>query len=223
MRVLISVSEKRGVQVLAKALLAVGAEIISTGGTAEYLKKHKIPVTEVSAHTGFPEIMNGRVKTLHPKIFGGILARRDKDQKKLKANKIEPIDWVIVNLYPFEKTVEADGVTEAEAVEQIDIGGPSLIRAAAKNFAWVTVVTDSADYATLARELKKHGEISSETRKNLARKAFELTAEYDRAISGWFRSFCWLRSACSRSRCPAWCSTAAIRLPSGWRTVARRR
>lgn len=187
MRALISVSEKKGVESLAKALVAAGAEILSTGGTAEYLKKYKIPVTDVSKATGFPEIMNGRVKTLHPKIFGGILARRDKDEAELRKNKIEPIDWVVVNLYPFEKTVESGSMTEAEAVEQMDIGGPSLLRAAAKNFAWVTVITDPRDYKLVSKELKERGEVSLQTRKELALKAFERTAEYDYAISDWFR------------------------------------
>ncbi|MFA6521873.1 MAG: bifunctional phosphoribosylaminoimidazolecarboxamide formyltransferase/IMP cyclohydrolase, partial [Candidatus Gracilibacteria bacterium] len=144
---LISVSDKTGIVEFAKKLSKKGIEIISTGGTAKALREAGIEVTDVSVYTGFPEIMDGRVKTLHPKIYGGILARRDKQEHLMqaKAHKIDMIDLIVVNLYPFTQTIEKEGVTQEEAIEQIDIGGPTVLRAAAKNFASVTVVTDPAD------------------------------------------------------------------------------
>jgi phosphoribosylaminoimidazolecarboxamide formyltransferase/IMP cyclohydrolase len=189
MRALISVTDKKGVEKLALAITKRGGEVLSTGGTAEYLKSHKIKVTDVSTYTGFPEIMDGRVKTLHPKIHGGLLARRDdkNHMEQAKKNGIEMIDIVVVNLYPFEKTVTKEGISEPEAIEQIDIGGPSLIRAASKNFQFVTVVTDPADYEVVAKAIEEKGEISFEMRKELAWKAFEMTSHYDRVISDWFR------------------------------------
>lgn len=179
-RALISVSDKTGLIDFARRLAAKKIEILSTGGTAKALRDAKIPVTDVSQYTGFPEIMDGRVKTLHPKIHGGILARRDNKDDLAQAKKqgIEMIDLVVVNLYPFEKE---------QTIEQIDVGGPSLLRAASKNFQFVTAVTGPADYNGVASEIEKHGDTILETRKNLAWKAFERTAVYDRAIAGWFR------------------------------------
>lgn len=179
-RALISVSDKTGLIDFARRLAAKKIEILSTGGTAKALRDAKIPVTDVSQYTGFPEVMDGRVKTLHPKIHGGVLARRDNKEDLAQAKKqgIEMIDLVVVNLYPFE---------QEQTIEQIDVGGPSLLRAAAKNFQFVTVVTDPADYSGVASEIEKHGDTTLETRKNLAWKAFERTAVYDRAIANWFR------------------------------------
>lgn len=179
-RALISVSDKTGLVEFARGLAAKKIEILSTGGTAKALRYAKIPVTDVSAYTGFPEIMGGRVKTLHPKIAGGLLARRDDkdDMAQAKKQGIGMIDLVVVNLYPFEM---------GQTLEQIDIGGPSLLRAASKNFQFVTVVTDPSDYNAVASEIEKHGETSLEMRKNLAWKAFERTTSYDRAIANWFR------------------------------------
>lgn len=188
-RALISVSDKTGIVDFAKRLAAKNIEILSTGGTAKSLKDAGVPVTDVSAYTGFPEIMNGRVKTLHPKIAGGILAIRDNENHMLQAteNGIQMIDLVVVNLYPFEKTIEKEGISEADAIEQIDIGGPSLVRAAAKNFACVTVVTDPLDYEHVAEVIEKKGDTSIDLRRDLAWKAFEKTFMYDHAISSWFR------------------------------------
>lgn len=187
---LLSVSDKTGIVEFARALAGFGVKIISTGGTAQELKKAKIPVVEVAAHTGFPEIMDGRVKTLHPKIHGGLLALRDnkKHISQARENGIEMIDIVVVNLYPFEKTIAKEGISEAEAIEQIDIGGPSLIRAAAKNFQSVTVVVDPADYSRVINEISKNGGTSLAVRKALAFKAFERTQSYDKAIANWFRA-----------------------------------
>lgn len=196
MKALISVSDKTGITEFVKRLAKKGVEIISTGGTAEVLRKAGIKVKDVSEHTGFPEIMDGRVKTLHPLIHGGLLARRDnkKHMQQARAQKIEMIDLVTVNLYPFEETVrkaaEKGGISDAEIIEQIDIGGPSLIRAAAKNFEFVIVVVDPADYDKVAAEIETSGETALETRKHLACKAFQRTYEYDAAISKWFREFC---------------------------------
>lgn len=188
-RALISVSDKKGVIEFAKKLAAKNIEILSTGGTAKVLRESGVSVTDVSKYTGFPEIMDGRVKTLHPAIFGGLLAVRDDEKHVEQAakNGISMIDLVVCNLYPFEKTVEDKGVAESAVIEQIDIGGPSLIRAAAKNFKYVTVATDPADYDSIAEEIKKNGDTLLSTRKTLAWKAFEKTSSYDAAISGWFR------------------------------------
>ncbi|MEK7523714.1 MAG: bifunctional phosphoribosylaminoimidazolecarboxamide formyltransferase/IMP cyclohydrolase [Patescibacteria group bacterium] len=188
-RALISVSDKTGLVPFAKRLAAKKIEIISTGGTAKALRDAGIAVTDVSVYTGSPEVMGGRVKTLHPKIFGGILARRcDKnDMSEAEKSGTSMIDLVVVNLYPFEKTVEQEGALEAEAIEQIDIGGPSLLRAAAKNFTYVTVVTSAEDYEKVADEIEKNGDTTLETRRELAWKVFEKTSAYDYAISCWFR------------------------------------
>jgi phosphoribosylaminoimidazolecarboxamide formyltransferase/IMP cyclohydrolase len=184
-RALISVSDKTGVVELAQGLASHGVEILSTGGTARLLTEHDIPVTEVSDYTGFPEMMGGRVKTLHPRIHGGILGRRGTDDRVMRENEIKPIDLVVVNLYPFEETVARPDCDLATAIENIDIGGPTLLRAAAKNHAGVTVLVDSADYARVLAELEQPGGIGDATRFDLAVKAFEHTAAYDAAIANY--------------------------------------
>ena len=185
-RALVSVHDKRGLVELGRGLVALGIEIVSTGGTARLLRESGVAVREVSEITGFPEMMDGRVKTLHPKIHGGILARRDVPEHvaALEQHGIPPIDLVISSLYPFEATVARPGVTPAEAIEQIDVGGPTMIRAAAKNHASVAVVTDPSQYGPVLEELRATGgALSDETRSRLAREAFRRTAEYDAAIS----------------------------------------
>ncbi|MGZ5036837.1 MAG: bifunctional phosphoribosylaminoimidazolecarboxamide formyltransferase/IMP cyclohydrolase [Usitatibacter sp.] len=187
-RALISVSDKTGVVELAKALLTHGVEILSTGGTAQLLKLNGVVVTEVAEHTGFPEMMEGRVKTLHPKVHGGILARRDKPDhvRSMKEHGIAPIDMVVVNLYPFSETVAKPGCTLEDAIENIDIGGPAMVRAAAKNHEFVAVVTDPADYPSIVSKLAKgQGALDFDERFRLAAKAFSHTAEYDGMISNW--------------------------------------
>ena len=189
-RALISVSDKNGIVEFSQALSELGVEIISTGGTASLLRDNKIPVKDVSEVTGFPEMMDGRVKTLHPKVHGGILALRDNPEHvaKMKEHGIAPIDLVVVNLYPFEATV-ARGAAFEEIVENIDIGGPSMVRAAAKNHQHVGVVVDPADYNPILAELKQNGgALSPETHFHLFCKAFEHTARYDGAISNYFSS-----------------------------------
>ncbi len=189
MRALISVSDKTGVVEFAKKLASQGVQFLSTGGTARALREAGLEVTDVSDVTGFPEILDGRVKTLHPKVHGGLLAVRDNPEhmKILGEQGIEPIDMVVVNLYPFEKTVAKEGVSEDEAIENIDIGGPSMIRSAAKNFKSVTVVVDPSDYEEVAMQIATDGETSLELRKKLARKAFTKTFQYDEAIDHYFR------------------------------------
>jgi phosphoribosylaminoimidazolecarboxamide formyltransferase / IMP cyclohydrolase len=185
-RALISVHDKTGVVDLAKALSGFGVEIVSTGGTATLLRESGVAVRDVAEVTGFPEMMNGRVKTLHPKIHGGILARRDVPEHlaALDRHGIPPIDLVVVALYPFEATIARSGVTRAEAIEQIDVGGPTMIRAAAKNHASVAVVTDPSQYSALLDELKATGGALGEaTRARLAQAAFQRTARYDAAIA----------------------------------------
>jgi phosphoribosylaminoimidazolecarboxamide formyltransferase/IMP cyclohydrolase len=185
-RALISVSDKTGIIEFARALHQLGVEILSTGGTAKLLGQAGVPVTEVGDYTGFPEMLDGRVKTLHPKIHGGILYRRDLPEHVAAAEKagISPIDLVVVNLYPFRETVAKPGCSLEEAIENIDIGGPTMIRAAAKNYHDVAVVTDPADYPALTEEiLASGGAVSADTRFGLAVKAFSHTAEYDGAIS----------------------------------------
>ncbi len=184
-RALISVSDKTGVVEFARVLHGLGVEIISTGGTMKTLKEAGIPVVYVSEVTGFPEIMDGRVKTLNPYIHGGILAIRDNPDhvQAMRHHKIRGIDMVVVNLYPFRQTVAKPDVTLGEAVENIDIGGPAMIRAAAKNFAHVAVVVNPANYGLIAEELTKKGEISQEIRMELAREAYSHTAEYDAWIA----------------------------------------
>ena len=185
-RALISVSDKNGIVEFAKALHDKGIEILSTGGTANLLADNFIPVMEVSRHTGFPEIMDGRVKTLHPKIHGGILGRRGIDDEVMKENDITPIDLVVVNLYPFEATVAQENCSLDDAIENIDIGGPAMVRATAKNHAYVSIVVDPADYKCVLEELNDNdGVIPYDTRFNLAVKAFEHTANYDGMIANY--------------------------------------
>ncbi len=190
-RALISVSDKTGVTDLAAKLAELGIEIISTGGTLRKLKEAGIQAISVSTFTGSPEVLDGRVKTLHPKIHGGILYLRDnsKHEEQLAQLESKGIDLVVVNLYPFKQTLAKKSATEADKIENIDIGGPTLIRAAAKNFSFVTVVTDPADYAELMAELdSQKGETTLEFRRRCAGKAFSLTADYDTAIAGFFAS-----------------------------------
>jgi phosphoribosylaminoimidazolecarboxamide formyltransferase/IMP cyclohydrolase len=187
-RALISVSDKTGLEPFARMLADMKVEILSTGGTYAALKKAGVAVREVSDYTGFPELMDGRVKTLHPKVHGGILALRDVDAHTgaMAEHKIAPIDLVVVNLYPFEATVKKGGVTREQAIEQIDIGGPSMLRSAAKNHRFVGVVTDPADYGRVLDEMQKNGGALSEAfKRELALKAFSSTARYDAAISRW--------------------------------------
>lgn len=190
MKALISVSDKTGVVEFAKGLVALGWEILSTSGTMKLLKKSGVPVTSVSDVTGFPEICDGRVKTLHPKIHGALLARRDipEHMKELKDNDIETIDLVCVNLYPFRETIAKPDVTMEDAVEHIDIGGPSMLRSSAKNWESVTVVCNPADYETVLSEIKAGGNTTRETRLKLSAKAYTHTAEYDMAISTYMRA-----------------------------------
>lgn len=190
MKALISVSDKTGVVEFAKGLVALGWEILSTSGTMKLLKESGVPVTSVSEVTGFPEICDGRVKTLHPKIHGALLARRDipEHMKELKDNDIDTIDLVCVNLYPFRETIAKPDVTMEDAVEHIDIGGPSMLRSAAKNWESVTVVCNPADYETILSEIKADGNTTRETRLKLSAKAYTHTAEYDMAISTYMRA-----------------------------------
>lgn len=173
-RALISVFDKTGVVDFAKGLSAKGVEILSTGGTAKTLRDAGVKVVDVSEYTGSPEILDGRVKTLHPKVHGGLLAVRNNagHMEQLRANGIEMIDLVAVNLYPFEQVLEREGSTEAEIIENIDIGGPSMVRSAAKNFAAVTVVTDPIDYEAVLKEVEANGDTSLETRKKARTKSF---------------------------------------------------
>ena len=187
-RALISVSDKSGIENFARGLSQMGVELLSTGGTYQALQSAGIPVREVSDYTGFPEMMNGRLKTLHPKVHGGLLALRDDESHTaaMREHSIEGIDLCVINLYPFEQTVANESVARAEAIEQIDIGGPTMIRSAAKNHRFVGVVTDTADYGDVLEELGR-GECSlnGAFRRRLAHKAFSLTAKYDAAISRW--------------------------------------
>ena len=185
-RALISVSDKTGVAAFARALERQGVDIISTGGTADMLRKEKIPVREISNFTAFPEVLEGRVKTLHPRVHGGLLYKRGNAKHEAEAREcgFDPIDLVVVNLYPFEATVAKQGVQLAEAIENIDIGGPSMIRSAAKNYESVTVVVDPADYDVVLENMRDNkGETTLKLRERLAIKAFVRTADYDRAIS----------------------------------------
>jgi phosphoribosylaminoimidazolecarboxamide formyltransferase/IMP cyclohydrolase len=187
-RALVSVSDKTGIVEFAKALAAQGVELLSTGGTAKLLSSAGLPVIEVGDYTGFPEMMDGRVKTLHPKVHGGILARRDLPAhvEAMREHGIPPIDMVVVNLYPFAQAVAKPGCTMEDAIENIDIGGPTMVRAAAKNHAFVAIVTDPADYAPLAKKLAAGGgKLGLADRYALAAKAFSHTAEYDGMISSW--------------------------------------
>ena len=185
-RALISVSDKNGVAAFARALEGQGVDIISTGGTAVLLRQEKVPVREISSFTAFPEVLEGRVKTLHPRVHGGLLYKRGHTKHEAEAREcgFDPIDLVAVNLYPFEATVAKRGATLAEAIENIDIGGPSMIRSAAKNYESVTVIVDPGDYDAVLENMGKHeGETTLKLRERLAIKAFNRTAEYDRVIA----------------------------------------
>src|SRR5579862_6434619 len=189
-RALLSVSDKTGLVPLAQALIQAGVQLISTGGTAKALRDAGLQVTDLSAYTGFPEMLDGRVKTLHPKIHGGLLYIRGNDQHEAaaKTHQIQPIDLVVVNLYPFEQTVARPDVSLPEAIENIDIGGPSMLRSAAKNHESVTVVVDPLDYAEVAGQIQANGNTTLELRRKLAAKVFARTAAYDGAIASHLNS-----------------------------------
>ena len=184
-RALLSVSNKDGLVDLARALRARNVEILSTGGTAVLLEQHGIDVKQVSAHTGFPEIMDGRVKTLHPKIHGGLLGRRGIDDAVMQQHGIEPIDLVVVNLYPFAATVAKPDCTIEDAIENIDIGGPAMVRASAKNHERVAIIVDPLDYGTVLDEIERNNEVSAVTRRRLAAKAYAHTAGYDAMVAAY--------------------------------------
>jgi phosphoribosylaminoimidazolecarboxamide formyltransferase/IMP cyclohydrolase len=185
-RALVSVSEKSGVADFARALAARGIHLLSTGGTAALLEKSGVSVTEVAKYTGFPEIMDGRVKTLHPKIHGGLLGRRGVDEAVMSAHGIDPIDLLVVNLYPFAASVARAGTSFEDAIEQIDVGGPAMLRAAAKNHDGVAVVVDPGDYPVVLDELARNdGRLSAQLRLRLAAKAFRHTAEYDARVASY--------------------------------------
>jgi phosphoribosylaminoimidazolecarboxamide formyltransferase / IMP cyclohydrolase len=185
-RAIISVTDKTGVVDFARKLSDLGIQILSTGGTAKAIRDGGIPVMEISDYTGFPEMLDGRVKTLHPKVHGGILGVRDNEEhvKMMKKHGIENIDLLVINLYQFEKTVAKEGVTLEDAIENIDIGGPAMLRSSAKNFKFVTIITDPADYSVVLDEMKaNNGATTLKTRFRLAKKVFQLTNRYDGAIS----------------------------------------
>jgi phosphoribosylaminoimidazolecarboxamide formyltransferase/IMP cyclohydrolase len=185
-RAIISVSDKKGIVEFARELHSMGTEILSTGGTARTLRDAGVPVKEVSEHTGSPEMLEGRVKTLHPRIHGGLLARRDhpKDREEIRKYGIDTIDMVVVNLYPFEETIAKAGTTFAEAIENIDIGGPAMLRSASKNFQDVAVIIDPSDYSKILREMKSmDGDLTYQTRLELAKKVFRHTSRYDGLIA----------------------------------------
>ena len=186
-RALISVSDKSGIVDFATALREQGVALLSTGGTYRLLQENGLEVTEVSEYTGFPEMMDGRVKTLHPKVHGGILARRGQDDGVMAEHGIDAIDMVVVNLYPFEATVAKPDCTLEDAIENIDIGGPTMVRAAAKNHRFVNIVVNASDYGAIIEEMKANdGATSMATRFDLAIKAYEHTAAYDGAIANHF-------------------------------------
>src|SRR4051812_17879084 len=185
MNALLSVSDKTGIVELAQALHGLGIRLLSTGGTAKLLADAGLPVTEVADHTGFPEMLDGRVKTLHPKVHGGLLARRDlpEHMDALRQHGIAAIDLLVVNLYPFEATVAKPGCTLEDAIENIDIGGPAMVRSAAKNWKDVAVLTDASQYAKVIEELKAGGKVSEKTKFALSVAAFNRISNYDAAIS----------------------------------------
>jgi phosphoribosylaminoimidazolecarboxamide formyltransferase/IMP cyclohydrolase len=189
-RALMSVSDKTGLAGFAQGLVAAGVEIYSTGGTRRHLEGEGIAVRDISDYTGFPEMMDGRLKTLHPKVAGGLLCRHDNpsDMAAIQQHGIASFELVVVNLYPFEATIAREGVTVDEAIEQIDIGGPTMVRAAAKNHAFVTLATDPAQYSEILNAVAATGETTHERRRQLAHAAFEMTARYDRAIADYFAS-----------------------------------
>jgi phosphoribosylaminoimidazolecarboxamide formyltransferase / IMP cyclohydrolase len=185
-RALISVSKKEGIVGFAKELDSMGVEILSTGGTAKSLREAGISVKDVSDYTGFPEMLDGRVKTLHPRVHGGLLSRRNnpEDMEEIKKHGIDTIDMVVVNLYPFEETISKPGVSFEEAIENIDIGGPAMLRSASKNFQDVVVIADPSDYARIIEEMKStNGDVSYKTRLELAGKVFGHTSRYDGLIA----------------------------------------
>ena len=185
-RAVISLSDKTGIVQFARDVQSFGVEILSTGGTAKALRESGLKIMDVSEYTGFPEMLDGRVKTLHPKIHGGLLGIRDNPEhvRKMKEHGIIPIDMVVVNLYPFEATVAKPSCTLEEAIENIDIGGPSMLRAAAKNYSYVTVIVDPEDYTHVLEEMRRSGgSVSKETNFRLAKKVYQLTSKYDKAIS----------------------------------------
>jgi phosphoribosylaminoimidazolecarboxamide formyltransferase / IMP cyclohydrolase len=185
-RALLSVSDKTGLIEFARGLASLDVELLSTGGTGKHLKDAGLKVTDVSDHTGFPEMFDGRVKTLHPKVHGGLLQRRDneEDQKNAAKHNIPVIDLVVVNLYAFEQTIAKKDATLEEAIENIDIGGPSMLRSAAKNHRWVTVVVDIEDYSRVLEEMENNGGGTTlKTRQYLSTKVFLRTSEYDSAIA----------------------------------------
>jgi phosphoribosylaminoimidazolecarboxamide formyltransferase/IMP cyclohydrolase len=187
-KALISVSNKKGIVEFAEALTRMDVEILTTGGTGKALRDAGVSVKEVSEYTGFPEMLDGRVKTLHPKIHGGLLCRRDKpeDMEEIKKHGIDTIDMVVVNLYPFEEIILKPGVTFTDAIENIDIGGPAMLRSASKNFQDVAVIVDPSDYKKIIREMKKlKGGISYKRRLGLAKKVFKRTSQYDKAIAAY--------------------------------------
>lgn len=189
-RALISVTDKTGIVEFAKELFALGIEIISTGGTAKVIREGGIAVKDITELTGFPEILGGRVKTLHPHVHAGILFKRDDKEhvETLQKLNIKPIDLVVVNLYAFEKVVAEKGDLDT-AIENIDIGGPTLLRASAKNFKYVTVLTDPADYPLVLEEIKKFGNTTLQTRFELAKKVFKLVSSYDQMIYNYLSNF----------------------------------
>ncbi len=185
-RAVISLSDKSGILEFAKELQAFGVEVLSTGGTAKVLREGGLKVMDISAYTGFPEMLDGRVKTLHPKVHGGLLGLRENPEhvKKMQEHGIKPIDMVVINLYPFESTVAKPNCTLEEAIENIDIGGPCMLRAGAKNYPYVTVIVDPADYRPILAEMRQSGgAVSPETNFRLAKKVYRLTARYDKAIA----------------------------------------
>ncbi len=188
-RALISLTDKFGIEDFARALSAEGIEILSTGGTASKIRDAGIAVVDVSDFTGFPEMLDGRVKTLHPKVHGGILHQRANSEHLEQCSQygLKPIDIVAVNLYAFEKTIADPGCSLEDAIENIDIGGPTLLRAAAKNFQDVTVIVDPDDYVTVLNEIRESGNTSLKTRFRLATKVFALTSQYDTAIINWLQ------------------------------------
>jgi phosphoribosylaminoimidazolecarboxamide formyltransferase / IMP cyclohydrolase len=219
-RALISVSDKTGVVDLARGLQELGVEIVSTGGTARALSEAGVQVRAIEDFTGFPEMMDGRVKTLHPRLYAGLLARRDDESHIAEAaeQRIEQVDLVCVNLYPFEQTVASEQATDAEAIENIDIGGPTMIRAAAKNHDYAAVLVDPADYQQVLSELRaSDGRLSVATRRELAAAAFALTARYDAAISAWFaarQTAAWARTGHAEDGAPQGEEGAPVPLPS---------
>jgi len=186
-RAIISLTDKSGIEDFAGQLKELGIEILSTGGTAKKMREHGIEVIDVADFTGFPEMLDGRVKTLHPKIHGGILAQRDNQahQAQMKEHDLKPIDLIAVNLYAFDKATADPNCTVPNAIENIDIGGPTMLRAAAKNYHDVTVIVDPADYPQVIAEIKEYGNTTLKTRFRLACKVFDLTSRYDTAIASW--------------------------------------